>query len=96
MLAVNGYYDGKVCVPLAKVAIQPQQKVIITVLDEVMPTKRNLKKYVGKISKEDSELIAKAVEDGRKVDSNAMTYNLTVVTADKHFSFIKGITTENR
>ena len=70
MLAVNGYYDGKVCVPLAKVAIQPQQKVIITVLDEVMPTKRNLKKYVGKISKEDSELIAKAVEDGRKVDSN--------------------------
>ncbi|MBQ3826324.1 MAG: hypothetical protein II811_09350 [Spirochaetaceae bacterium] len=70
MLAVNGYYDGKVCVPLAKVAIQPQQKVIITVLDEVMPTKRNLKKYVGKISKEDSELIAKAVEEGRKVDSN--------------------------
>ena len=70
MLAVNGYYDGKVCVPLAKVAIHPQQKVIITVLDEVMPTKRNLKKYVGKISKEDSELIAKAVEEGRKVDSN--------------------------
>ena len=70
MLAVNGYYDGKVCVPLAKVAIQPQQKVIITVLDEVMPTKRNLKKYVGKISREDSELIAKAVEEGRKVDSN--------------------------
>ena len=70
MLAVNGYYDGKVCVPLAKVAIQPQQKVIITVLDEVMPKKRNLKKYVGKISKEDSALIAKAVEEGRKVDSN--------------------------
>lgn len=32
--------------------------------------KRNLKKYVGKISKSDSDLIAKAVEDGHKVDSD--------------------------
>lgn len=32
--------------------------------------KRNLKKYVGKISKSDSDLIVNAVEDGRKVDSD--------------------------
>lgn len=26
----------------------------------------------------------------------AMAYNLTIVTADKHFSFIKGLSLENR
>lgn len=70
MLALNGYFDGTVCVPLTKEKIKPRQKVIITVLDEFMPPKRNLKKYVGKISKEDSELVEKAVENGRKVDAS--------------------------
>lgn len=70
MLALNGYFDGTVCVPLTKENIKPHQKVIITVLDEFMPPKRNLKKYVGRINKEDSELIEKTVENGRKVDTS--------------------------
>ncbi|MBR2316541.1 MAG: hypothetical protein IKA37_01080 [Spirochaetales bacterium] len=70
MIAMNGYFDGTVFVPLTKEKIQPRQKAIITVLDEFMPPKRNLKKFVGKVSKEDSDLVAQAVEDGRKVDLN--------------------------
>lgn len=70
MIAINGYFDGSVCVPLTKEAIKPRQKVIITVLDEFMPPKRNLKKYVGKISPDDSDLIEKAINEGRKVDIN--------------------------
>lgn len=42
-------------------------------------------------------------KDGRPIPENdiwiaaaAMAYGLTVVTADKHFSFIAGITVENR
>ena len=70
MLAVNGYYDGTGYVTEGNVAVKPNQRVIITYLDEFEKPKRNLKKYVGKITKEDSDLIAKSVENGRKVDAN--------------------------
>ena len=32
--------------------------------------RRDLKKYVGKVSREDSDAVAKAVEEGRKVDAD--------------------------
>ena len=70
MLAVNGYYDGTGYITEGNVAVKPNQRVIITYLDEFEKPKRNLKKYVGKITKEDSDLIAKSVENGRKVDAN--------------------------
>ena len=70
MLAVNGYYDGNGYVTEGNVAVKPNQKVIITYLDEFEKPKRNLKKYVGKISKEDSDLIYQTVENGRKVDAD--------------------------
>ncbi len=70
MLAVKAYYDGQNYITDDSVTVKPNQRVIITFLDEFEPPKRNLKKYVGKISKSDSDLVAKAVEDGRKVDSN--------------------------
>ena len=70
MLAVKAYYDGQNYITDDSVTVKPNQRVIITFLDEFEPPKRNLKKYVGKISKSDSDLVAKAVEDGRKVDLN--------------------------
>lgn len=70
MLAVNGYYDGNGYVTEGNVAVKPNQRVIITYLDEFEKPKRNLKKYVGKITKEDSDLISQTVENGRKVDVN--------------------------
>lgn len=70
MLAVNGYYDGNGYVTEGNVAVKPNQRVIITYLDEFEKPKRNLKKYVGKISREDSDLISQTVENGRKVDVN--------------------------
>ena len=70
MLSVNGYYDGTGYVTEGNVAVKPNQRVIITYLDEFEKPKRNLKNYVGKITKEDSDLIAKSVENGRKVDAN--------------------------
>ena len=70
MLAVNGYYDGNGYVTEGNVAVKPNQRVIITYLDEFEKPKRNLKKYVGKVSKEDSDLISQTVENGRKVDAD--------------------------
>ncbi|MBQ7168096.1 MAG: hypothetical protein IJR93_14245 [Treponema sp.] len=70
MLAVKAYYDGQNYITDDSVTVKPNQRVIITFLDEFEPPKRNLKKYVGKINKSDSDLVAKAVEDGRKVDLN--------------------------
>ncbi len=70
MLSVNGYYDGTGYVTEGNVAVRPNQRVIITYLDEFEKPKRNLKKYVGKISREDSDLISQTVEAGRKVDAD--------------------------
>lgn len=70
MLAVNGYYDGTRYVTESNVAVKPNQRVIITYLDEFEKPKRNLKKYIGKVSKEDSDLISQTVESSRKVDIN--------------------------
>ena len=70
MLSVNGYYDGTGYVTEGNVAVRPNQRVIITYLDEFEKPKRNLRKYVGKISREDSDLISQTVENGRKVDAD--------------------------
>ncbi len=68
MTAVKAYFDGKNYITQGNVAVKPNQRVIITFLDEFEPVKRNLKKYVGTISKEDSDIISQTVADGRKVD----------------------------
>jgi len=34
MLAVQGYYDGAVFKPLEKITAKPNQRVIITIMDE--------------------------------------------------------------
>ena len=52
------------------VAVKKDQRVIITFLDEFNTPKRNLKKFVGKVSKSDSELVEKAVTESRKVDKS--------------------------
>ena len=70
MLAVKGYFDGQNYVTEENVAVKTNQRVIITFLDEFAFPKRNLKRFVGKVSKSDSELIEKAVTEGRKVDEN--------------------------
>ncbi|MBP5695123.1 MAG: hypothetical protein J6X11_00575 [Treponema sp.] len=40
MLAINGYYDGTNYVAQENIAIKPNQKVIITVLDDFLPVRR--------------------------------------------------------
>ena len=70
MLAVRGYFDGQNYITEPNVTVKTNQRFIITFLDEFEPPKRNLKRFVGKVSKADSELIEKAVADGRKVDEN--------------------------
>ena len=65
MLSVKGYFDGENYVTEGNVAVKTNQRVIITFLDEFVHPKRDLKKFVGKISESDSDLIEKAVTDGR-------------------------------
>ena len=49
MIAMQGYYNGSVCVPLEKEKLQLNQKVIITALDEfTVPKKRKLGTLEGK------------------------------------------------
>jgi predicted DNA-binding antitoxin AbrB/MazE fold protein len=51
MQALRGYYNGKEFVPLEKVNIKPNQKVIITVLDEYVSSEaKPFKKYIGKLT----------------------------------------------
>lgn len=45
MLAVHGYYDGVAIQPLEKITAKPNQRVIITIMDEfVEPVKETHKK----------------------------------------------------
>ena len=45
MLAIQGYYDGVAIKPLEKIAAKPNQRVIITIMDEfVEPVKAVRKK----------------------------------------------------
>ena len=71
MTELNGYFDGNVCVPLGAEALRPRQKVIITALDDFVSPERDLRKYVGKVCREDSDAVATAVAEGRKVDAGA-------------------------
>lgn len=51
MVAVHGYYNGAVCVPLEKDQLFMNQKVIITALDEkIEPKARRLGMLEGKAS----------------------------------------------
>ena len=70
MGAVKGSFDGQNYVTEDAVQAKTNQCVIITFLDEFVQPKRNLKRFVGAITQSDSELIEKAVSEGRKVDSS--------------------------
>jgi hypothetical protein len=73
MLALNGYFNGKEFVPLDKVDVKPNQRVIITVLDEYIEERKpekSYKKYVGKLSTESLNEINEALKETEKVDVN--------------------------
>lgn len=60
MLAVNGYYENGVCVPLETLNLKNRQKVIITILDEqpnVVQDSSVAMKLFGTISHEEAESI---------------------------------------
>lgn len=68
MTSVHGYYNGSCYVVDGDVAVKPNQRVIITILDDFVTPGRNLKKYVGKVSKADSDLVSEAVDNSRNID----------------------------
>jgi hypothetical protein len=74
MLALKGYFNGKEFVPLEKVNIKANQKVIITVLDEYIDTltkkEKPYKKYVGKLSTTSYNELVEALKETEKVDLN--------------------------
>ena len=44
MLAVQGYYDGAVVKPLEKMIAKPNQRVIITIMDEFIEPEKTVQK----------------------------------------------------
>ena len=68
MLAVAGYYDGVVVKPLDNLAAKPNQRVIITVLDEFIalneidvhekPNRSNFFSLAGQIDVDDDAVTA--------------------------------------
>lgn len=73
MQALRGYYNGKEFIPLEKVNLKPNQKVIITVLDEYLDKneeRKPFKKYVGLLTKESFQEISEALKETEKVDGN--------------------------
>lgn len=44
MLAVQGYFDGAAIKPLEKIVAKPNQRVIITIMDEFVEPKETIRK----------------------------------------------------
>lgn len=75
MMSVNGYYDGHNYVTEGNVAVKPNQRVIITFLDddfeekaEIQDAKKKLEKmksFFGSLSHEEAEDII----DGLKIEN---------------------------
>lgn len=70
MLAVAGYYDGVVVKPLDNLAAKPNQRVMITVLDEFIASdekrdRSNFLSLAGKIDV-DSDAVA-ALREGSRI-----------------------------
>lgn len=67
MVAVNGYFDGQNYVAEEQVAVRPNQRVIITVLDEDVPDVKPqddarkkievMKRFFGSLTHEEAETI---------------------------------------
>jgi hypothetical protein len=71
MQALRGYYNGKEFVPMEKVNIKPNQKVIITILDEyVSGESKPFMKYAGKLDAASFGEITEALKETEKVDRN--------------------------
>ena len=70
MLAVKGFFNGEKIIPLEKLSIKQNQKVIITVLDEYVQkdlSEKPHRKFMGMLDNESCKEILKAVEDCEKI-----------------------------
>jgi hypothetical protein len=74
MQAIRGYYNGKEIISLEKVSLKPNQKIIITVLDEYLDVNpiqpKPYKKFVGKLNTQSFQEISSALKETEKVDYN--------------------------
>ena len=71
MLAVQGYYDGVAFQPLEKTKVLPNQKVIITIMDDfVEKPKASEEERLKLVEELSGSLAAYAIKDGRSIDEN--------------------------
>ena len=69
MLAVQGYYDGVAFQSLEEAKVLPNQKVIITIMDEfVQKSKITENERLKKIKSLRGSLAEYAIKDGRSID----------------------------
>ena len=71
MLAVQGYYDGAAFQPLGKTKVLPNQKVIVTIMDDfVEKSKASEEERLKLVEELSGSLAAYAIKDGRSIDEN--------------------------
>ena len=71
-IAIQGYFDGTSCIPLEKNRFLPQQKVIITALDEfIEPPKMKLSDFFGCMDKTDSDKMLEAIKDCERIEDSS-------------------------
>lgn len=71
MLAVQGYYDGVAFQPLEKTKVLPNQKVIVTIMDDfVEKPKASEEERLKLVEELSGSLAAYAIKDGRSIDEN--------------------------
>ena len=93
MLAVTGYYDGVAIRPLGDMTAMPNQKVIITLLDDFI-TQSDIKD-LEKNKKKNFMALAGTIDiDAEAVSALREGSKVSVWTNDKHFERIKELLPE--
>ncbi len=78
MVSVNGYFDGNVVKPLEKIDAKPNQRVIITIMDEFFTPepKKDIKSMRGVLAQYADPELAKKEKEARKPGNALWSKNM--------------------
>lgn len=70
MSAIQGYFDGSICVPSEKVDFEPNEEVLITSLKRRTKTSEIIDRYFGALDDSSAKVAMEAMEDCRRIEAD--------------------------
>ncbi len=70
MFAIQGYFDGSICVPSEKAGFEPNEEVLIMPLKRRTKTSEIIDRYFGTLDDSSAKAAMDAVEDCRRIEAD--------------------------